>query len=471
MQPSDPSPQLSGRRLMLFGFREADYDAFRRRGAAVAVWYYDKLTRPAADLPDTLLLDWDKAAYGIHHAPLHTDLTEALKHALYDRAFNSFRRHFHRLDPSSLAFVSCQHTENVFFNAANVYFRQIVEGRVNTVVFSNHPHMGIDIILYHLARLLGLDTLICHQSSFPGRMWLMREIEDFGFFESVGDYAGDSVALPEAPHVPFYMLNFRPHDRRTRPIQALAGESLKLLAKSLALMPLYNRQAYRRNLERVIRRINRLRIPTPARRTYDPFDETRPFIYFPLHLQPELTTDTLGQRYADQLLVAEALAAAVPDDTLIVLKENPKQDEFMRESSFYTRMRAIPNLRYLSPEVPSLELVRRSRCVVAISGTVGWEALLLGKGVVQFGLAWYSSLPGVHRWDGGPALARAMAGGPSRDELARGFDWLCGKLWPGLADHAYHALLDPFDPEHWGEQTVASIAAQLGPLSRAERAA
>lgn len=203
---------------------------------------------------------------------------------------------------------------------------------------------------------------------------------------------------------------------------------------------------------------DRLRINGPSPRDIAEVDLDLPFVYFPLHLQPEMTTDTWGLDYGDQLLAIEELAATLPEGMLIYAKENPVQTRFMREDSFYRRLRMIPNLRYVSPEVPSFELIRRSRCVATISGTAGWEAALMGKGAIYFGVAWYSSLPGVFRWQGPETLQQALAHRHDRAAFEAAFDALSRKLYPGVVDPAYEEIVPDFDRQAAARDVAASLA-------------
>lgn len=72
--------------------------------------------------------------------------------------------------------------------------------------------------------------------------------------------------------------------------------------------------------------------------------ENEKYVYFPLHLQPEMTTSTLGKEYNDQILAIERVARIIPEDWYIYVKENPLQTNAYRDKYFYKRLQGIKKL-------------------------------------------------------------------------------------------------------------------------------
>ena len=176
-----------------------------------------------------------------------------------------------------------------------------------------------------------------------------------------------------------------------------------------------------------------------------------------------MTTDILGNQYCDQLLAIEELARALPSGMLIYVKENPKQTAYMREPSFFTRLRAIPSVRYLPIDVSSFELIKHSRTVATITGTVGWEALQMGRSVLCFGDAWYKGLPGVIAWgdDGAECIKAALDHSHDAALLSQQVARLSENLWPGVIDDDYEVLVKPFDAAQNLKTVIHSITTVL----------
>lgn len=129
------------------------------------------------------------------------------------------------------------------------------------------------------------------------------------------------------------------------------------------------------------------------------------FIYFPLHKEPERTTNPDGGiQFHDQLKVIFCLSNLFPNLTVLV-KEHPSQlnprlnhIEKGRSPLFYLFTNKIKNVRWVPHMTSSHLLISKSQFVATVSGTVGLEATLLGKKSLIFGNPWYLGCPGVTKY-------------------------------------------------------------------------
>lgn len=129
------------------------------------------------------------------------------------------------------------------------------------------------------------------------------------------------------------------------------------------------------------------------------FDSPRPgepYIYFPLHLTPEASTMVLAPAFADQLALIDHLAAQIPLTHKLYVKEHPTMIG-RRPPGFYERIRRHVNVRLINPLTDSMALSRHAGLVAVITGTVGWEAILMGRPVLIFGESFFSHLGFCHR--------------------------------------------------------------------------
>jgi hypothetical protein len=109
-----------------------------------------------------------------------------------------------------------------------------------------------------------------------------------------------------------------------------------------------------------------------------------PFVFFPLHLEPEATTQLYANYYENQLEVITALAKSLPVSWVLAVKEHPNMKSG-RSWSFYRRLSRLPNVVLIAPETPSWRLVQECRLVATLSGTSGLEAGIIGKPALVFG--------------------------------------------------------------------------------------
>lgn len=164
------------------------------------------------------------------------------------------------------------------------------------------------------------------------------------------------------------------------------------------------------------------------------------FVYFPLHLQPELTTSTLGGDFSDQLDAIELLKETIPEDWFIYVKENPKQGHEQRGVEFYNRLSTFRNVVYIDAGIDTYLLMKNCRFVATITGTAGWEAITGGKACLIFGKAWYLTLPGVVQYKEGITLKDILEISISETQFQEKFSYLYSKTRAGIVDGVYKEI-------------------------------
>ncbi len=102
--------------------------------------------------------------------------------------------------------------------------------------------------------------------------------------------------------------------------------------------------------------------------------DERPFACFFLQVQPEYTVEGLAPEYRDQAALVRTLAAALPADMLLLVKEH-RPMVGRRAPSFHREIAASPNIRLISDTVSAHEILGRARVVAEAAGGV----LGLGK--------------------------------------------------------------------------------------------
>lgn len=125
-----------------------------------------------------------------------------------------------------------------------------------------------------------------------------------------------------------------------------------------------------------------------------PFDEVRDrkYVFVALHKQPEASIDVIGRYYEDQYTNIVNLWRIVPDDWLVLVKEhtNAIGDRSLR---FYMKLARLHNLLFLRENEDSHEIIRHSELVFTVSGTVAYEAALMGKRAVTLAPTFFNRAP------------------------------------------------------------------------------
>lgn len=110
----------------------------------------------------------------------------------------------------------------------------------------------------------------------------------------------------------------------------------------------------------------------------------RPYLYFPLQVDPEASTMVLSPYHTDQQNVIELLAKSVPPTMNVVVKEHfPMLGK--RPKGFYERIQSLPGVQLLSPFANGRSLMEGAHAICSITGTATLEAILLQKPTIVIG--------------------------------------------------------------------------------------
>ena len=113
------------------------------------------------------------------------------------------------------------------------------------------------------------------------------------------------------------------------------------------------------------------------------------YIYFPLHVDPEITTLTYAPFYANQIAVIENIAKSIPMGYALAVKEHPYMYG-LRSISFYRQLAKLPNVILVHPLEDNYEVIKNAEAVIVLTGTVGLESIVMEKPLFVLGNVFYN---------------------------------------------------------------------------------
>jgi hypothetical protein len=132
-----------------------------------------------------------------------------------------------------------------------------------------------------------------------------------------------------------------------------------------------------------------------------PIENVGQYVFFPLHYEPERTTNPDGLEFYDQFSALLALRKLVPDHINIVVKEHYSQFTGAlsgyrgRSPAFYDLIKSLNGVFLVDPQISSKKLILESLATSTITGTAALEAALYKVPSLIFGNAWFNGFPGI----------------------------------------------------------------------------
>tara|TARA_Y100001970_G_C14258373_1_gene877392 strand:- start:7129 stop:8562 length:1434 start_codon:yes stop_codon:yes gene_type:complete len=101
---------------------------------------------------------------------------------------------------------------------------------------------------------------------------------------------------------------------------------------------------------------------------------TNKYVYFPLHLEPEIALLEQGSYLNNSLEIISWISKTLPVDVALVIKENPLSLS-VRSKDYYKKINSLNNVYLADLKIDGNFLIQNSLCVANILGTTGYETI------------------------------------------------------------------------------------------------
>ncbi len=297
-----------------------------------------------------------------------------------------------------------------YYTSLRYWHGILLQFKPETIFFDSIPHGVCEYIIYELAKLLNIKTLIIDSTWISDRSYIYSNFRSsaLAFNRQMEQYQGKNFTVadleidlqnyyhqqtdPSVDSTPFYM-----------PMQysLYLGKALFKRRFEHLINILKNHTLLKTAVEWLIKTIGPNLKKDYVRLQNKP-DLTRHYIYAPLHFQPEMTTSPRGDIYVDQILLLETLSNALPKDWVIYVKEHPIEWLYRglgyynsRYKNYYQKIASLKNVRLVPVNFSSIQLISHAQAVSTVTGMAAWEGVLRSKPGLVFGYPWYRDCEGI----------------------------------------------------------------------------
>lgn len=451
---------MTRKRAIAIGFEERHLSAFAAEGIDVVCQIGSEPPSSQAGCHFIAARDYVRYQVGKRSQKPIGDLEWERAKAGY---FNYFVRCADRYAVTSAMMNDWTDYEMLFMGALEQARDLIDQFGPDCLFFVNYPHRCATVALFAWAQVTGVPSVLSFQTQWPNLTFLLGHWEDLGLFSTAVKSEAKKIDTSPPKSMPFYMSSIRtPSQKVRRSAMKFAEFSARFLASPFMLPGAAGEWRVNRVLDELRNGAQGIAFARNRRLVPAVALESLPerFVYFPLHMQPEMNTDIMGGVWGNQLFALHRLRNFVPEDLTIVVKENPKQTGLMRGRLFWQRLGAFPNVVMAEDSVSSLDLVRQAEFTATITGTAGWEALRSGRPALSFGHVFWSRLPGAFR------IGEAHFGDLASFEFDRQrFEAAVGEMsrvtsW-GVTDKDYVPIVPDYDPVANAAQVARSFRTHI----------
>ncbi len=313
----------------------------------------------------------------------------------FEKNFNIFSFQFMRRGSKTLDIYELRNYFAYFYYS---FFNILKTNKIELIIFFSLPHLGYDLILYELAKMLKIKTILMYPSIIPKKYFMIKDVDDLGYFNN--KIKSSKVDNNIIKNLESLKDNYIQHQNRANLVFRKNTQKIKLdvrfLKKLILKFFIKLKIIYRDDINAQEKRYKfNLNFIEHSLETILKKKQNKKIVFVPLHRQPELSTSLLGGNYEDQILIIERLSIFSKNNWIVIVKENPFQTSFQRDKFFFRRLNYLENVFFADSKINSKSILDISDLTASVAGTIGFETLLQNKKTLVFGNAWYKNCHGV----------------------------------------------------------------------------
>lgn len=314
--------------------------------------------------------------------------------------------------------------KHMYYNILQYWHGVIKKYKPDMIIFPTLPHTVYNYIIYAIAKIFNINMVMFENSEVSDDILLYHDWKDgcMALQKRIRENKGKKISIenlspglqnyyykqvdPKIDSTPFYIKYQKKRD---------SGFGLFKKRFNIAVNSIKNGTIFRKILLFFAKQFKPNLKKEYLKLQVEPNFEKK-FVYVPLHYQPERTSSPQGDIFVDQILMIETIAASLPDDWIIYVKEHPSQwwlktginYSSCRYPGYYGRIARLKNVFLVPIFTNTYDLINKSQVVITLTGTACWEALMRSKPVIMFGYPWYRDCPALFMVDSMESCREAL---------------------------------------------------------------
>ena len=310
-----------------------------------------------------------------------------------DRSFYKFWTDFHKFTYEEILII---------IESSLLFFTDILEKEKPKMILMQTPGENVSgVLLYELAKKMDVKTFMINDVHYKNHIHVSnntKSSEISNKLEKIKSNLHESLEIYDKGFI---------HNHSNDNVKIISGYDPSI--KSLSQKIKHYIKRLSNNLEPIYLNVGKTKYNLIKYRLHNSFEikkrqkfldnytektlENEKFLYFPLQSEPEASILMNTPFYSNQINLVETIAKSIPINYVLYVKEHPFQKhKSWRSIDDYKKIKNIPNVRFLHPNVNAQEVLEKSQGVITISGATGFEALFYHIPIIMFGDEYYDKL-------------------------------------------------------------------------------